>query len=708
MNFLNPAILFGLIAAALPLIIHLLNLRKLKTIEFSSLQFLKEMQKNKIRRIKLKQILLLIIRTLLIICIVLAFARPAIEGIIPGFESFAKSSNVILIDNSFSMDLSDENGNRFNQAKRIIGEILETMQEGDEVVIIEMANPTETKIYEFTRNKDYLRDELAKIKISFQPADIDKSLKLAAKLLDGATNFSKDIFIVTDAQPNIFTQTEIDKIKAQHTNIYFIPVGYNSTADIRNYSIDSINIRTQIFQVDKTVEIDAFVTNHSANTVNGLLMEMSFSTVGDISRSATHNEFVNVAQRTFDINSRQSRTVSIGATPSTSGVVKAKISLEQDVFPEDNNRYFGFIIPAKPNIAVFGGTPNDFINLAISATGRDGFATVNNFAANQTSSVNLSQFDLVILSGGNFSSSDFNHLKNFVMAGGNGFIFANSQTDINIFSDAMFEFGFGKISLKEFSRNQPNQFITTDKIHPLFEGVFKIDSDSRGVVESPRIYRAMPATAGQSLIEMGGGTFLSEAILGDGKLLYCAVPPTLDWSNFPITGVFPAIIIRAVAYLGSHPELSYNFELGKSTQIMIQKKHSTGGNFRIIDPAGNEFLRQAALLPSGAVLSFDDMNMPGVYTIFNSNNIVVALVSLNLQSSESDFTRFTNSELQEKLNERFAEKARINIITETHEITKSILRARTGTELWRFFILLALLLAAAEMLVQKNFGRLTD
>jgi len=690
MNFLNPAVLFGLIAAAMPLILHLLNLRKLKTIEFSSLQFLKEMQKNKIRRIKLKQILLLIIRTLLIISIVLAFARPAIDGTIPGFESFAKSSNVILIDNSFSMDLSDENGNRFNQTKKIINEILSTMQDGDEVVIIEMANPTDSKIYEFTRNMDYLRDELAKIQISFQPADIDKSLKLASKILDGATNFSKDIFIVTDAQPNIWTQTEIDKINAKHTNIYFIPVGYNSNADIKNYSIDSINIITRIFQIDKAVEIDAFVKNNSTSQINGLLMELSF------------NE-ANVAQRTFDLHSKQSRTVSIGAVPSTSGVIKASVSLEQDAFSDDNYRYFGFIIPDKPNIAVFGGNPNDFINLAISATGKDGFATVNNFVSNQISSANLSQFDLVILANGNYSISDFNLLKQYVSNGGNTLIFASNQTDINIFSDAMFDLGFGKLQLKEFSQNQPNQFTTTDKIHPLFDGVFKIDNDSRGVVESPRIYRALPATAGQNLIEMGGGAFLSEAILGDGKLLYCAVPPTLEWSNFPVTGIFPAIIIRSVAYLGSHPELSYNFELGKNTQVMIQKKYSTGGNFRIIDPAGNEFLRQAALLPSGAVLSFDDMNMPGVYTIYNSNNIVVALVSLNLQSSESDFTRFTNKELQEKLNERFAEKAKINIISKTDEIADSVIRARTGTELWRFFILFALLLAAAEMLVQKNF-----
>jgi hypothetical protein len=52
MIFLNPAILFGLLAASIPILIHLLNLRKLKKIEFSTLTFLKELQKIRIRKVK--------------------------------------------------------------------------------------------------------------------------------------------------------------------------------------------------------------------------------------------------------------------------------------------------------------------------------------------------------------------------------------------------------------------------------------------------------------------------------------------------------------------------------------------------------------------------------------------------------------------------------------------------------------------------------
>ena len=83
MNFLNPFVLFGMLAAGIPLVLHLLNLRKLRTVEFSTLRFLEELQQTRVRNLKLQQILLLILRTLIIVFAVLAFARPTIPGNLP-------------------------------------------------------------------------------------------------------------------------------------------------------------------------------------------------------------------------------------------------------------------------------------------------------------------------------------------------------------------------------------------------------------------------------------------------------------------------------------------------------------------------------------------------------------------------------------------------------------------------------------------------
>jgi len=76
MTFLFPTVLWGLAAASIPIIIHLLSLRHTRDIEFSTLYFIKELEHKTIRRLKLRQLLLVLIRVLVIVCLILMVARP--------------------------------------------------------------------------------------------------------------------------------------------------------------------------------------------------------------------------------------------------------------------------------------------------------------------------------------------------------------------------------------------------------------------------------------------------------------------------------------------------------------------------------------------------------------------------------------------------------------------------------------------------------
>ena len=80
MNFLNPLFLFGLGAAAIPVLIHLLTRRKPREVRFPSLDFLAEVNQSEIRRLRLKQWLLLLLRTLAVALLALALARPSLQG----------------------------------------------------------------------------------------------------------------------------------------------------------------------------------------------------------------------------------------------------------------------------------------------------------------------------------------------------------------------------------------------------------------------------------------------------------------------------------------------------------------------------------------------------------------------------------------------------------------------------------------------------
>lgn len=119
MTFLSPTLLWGLLAASIPIIIHLISLSKTKEMEFSSIRFLEEMKHESIRKLQIKQWLLVLLRTLIITALVLMLARPTTEGFISSWLSGdVESRAVVIIDNSASMSLDGGEESLLEYAKR--------------------------------------------------------------------------------------------------------------------------------------------------------------------------------------------------------------------------------------------------------------------------------------------------------------------------------------------------------------------------------------------------------------------------------------------------------------------------------------------------------------------------------------------------------------------------------------------------------------
>ncbi len=693
MTFLNPLILFGLAAASIPVLLHLLNLRKLKTVEFSTLRFIKELQKTKIRRLKLKQIILLILRTLLVIFAVLAFARPTIESSLPVFQAYSKTSAVILIDNSFSMDVSDEFGNRFNQAKNSALSIIESLEDGDEAVIIPMAGSPNRQQFSFSRNFSLLLEQAGRMQVSNSSANLESGLKLAASLLEESINLNRDLFIITDGQKNIFASIYEDSLRLSldNTGIIVIQPGYESEAEIQNYSVDSLSIISSIFQIDKIVEAEARIRNNSNKDIKGLVASLLFN--GE-----------RVSQRSLDIAAGKTSEVAIGAAPKEPGAIKAAVELENDALDIDNKRWFGFIIPDRPKVAIIGGNSHTaFLGIALKGnSNNDRFVDYKSFNTSDFPSVELDNYDIVFFASGPYGTSDFQRLETYVRAGGSAIVFADPLTNENIFSAALEKLGLGKITTATFLRNKPGEFTSVDKIHPIFDGVFTGTTNPRAIVESPKIYSAMPVSGGNRIIDMQGGGFMSENKPGDGRLIYFAVSPTNEMSTFPLTGLFPAVLYRSIIYLSEGDDLGIEAEPGKALTITLPKKFSAGGNFTITDPLGNEFYKQAAILPGGAVLSFDELDKIGIYVVSNSAGKLTSIISVNPPPSESDLTFAARDEFESSLMDIFGKQAGIEFVDHIGRVPENIIRAKAGTELWQLFLLAALLCALAEMLVERN------
>ena len=114
MTYQNPQLLFGLLAIAIPILIHLFNFRKHETVYFSSIRFLKEIKTKNNKKRNIRNLLILLSRIAAIIFLVLAFAKPYI----PIEENKVISNDIfIYIDNSFSMDGISEKGRLLDLAK---------------------------------------------------------------------------------------------------------------------------------------------------------------------------------------------------------------------------------------------------------------------------------------------------------------------------------------------------------------------------------------------------------------------------------------------------------------------------------------------------------------------------------------------------------------------------------------------------------------
>ena len=104
MSFLNTIMLAGVAAVAVPIIIHLLNRRKFKTVTWAAMKFVKLSVDQNQRRMRIEDLILLLIRCALVALLALALARPASKDAASGVLGQTKVTAFVILDNSYSMD----------------------------------------------------------------------------------------------------------------------------------------------------------------------------------------------------------------------------------------------------------------------------------------------------------------------------------------------------------------------------------------------------------------------------------------------------------------------------------------------------------------------------------------------------------------------------------------------------------------------------
>ena len=512
MTFLNPFVLFGLAAAGIPIILHLLNIRKLRTIEFSTLTFLKELQKSKMRKVKIRQWLLLILRTLIIIFIVFAFSRPALKGSLAGLGTHAKTTIVIILDDSYSMSLHNDRGSFLKQAQSAALGLADMLKEGDDALFIRLSDLPQATIAEPTHDIQRLREAIRQTEASYKHRTVEEAIRLSSHLLQQSKNFNKEIYVFTDNQKT----TVIDQHTAEGANaaaklfdpnvrLFFVPL---SDQPFENIGIEKVEIPPTLFQKGKPFTVRADVRNYGTAPVQNHLVNLFL-------------DGARVMQKSVTIDGGQHTVVDFIATPQHAGFISGRVELEEDAFDADNDRYFSVDVPEQVAVLLSSSDPKSstYIRLALTAHNEDETSTalaLTELSPQQLTYSALVRADVVLLSNvASLSPLQADQLSEFVSQGGGIIFIPGNLVNVDQYNSFLLP-KLGLPSLMPFEKQKtPGTSLSFEKIdfgHPVFQGMFETAPGAqreKKEVESPKIFISTRFTSEKeirSIISLSDGT----------------------------------------------------------------------------------------------------------------------------------------------------------------------------------------------------------
>ena len=343
MIFLNPLPLYSWLFIFIPLIIFIINRRKLKNIKFSSIKYLIGTKSINIKRIKFSNILLLVIRTLLILLILTIIMKP-INKDSTLISSNGKLINIILINDSFSNKQGNVNG-----IKRIdfINQIVSS---------ISNEYPLDTKLKIISINKGLLYNGFNKKNISYKTIDSKKDIfNSFNNELKNEKSYLKNIHIISDDSKESYNKIETfyNNLNTKKIFFHYIPKSSNNQF-INNVKLLDINDNNTLnFEVNigNTANISrSFVISVNQKKYLYNNKNISASSVPIITKEITVPNNSAILD-TISINIKINNSTEIEFLLESKNI--NSINNLDDDKSEDNSFSYVFNVPDKINLSIF-------------------------------------------------------------------------------------------------------------------------------------------------------------------------------------------------------------------------------------------------------------------------------------------------------------------------------------------------------------------
>ena len=585
MGFLTPLFLLGLLAAAIPLAIHLIRRENPPKVAFGTLRFMKQTTKKLILFQQIQQWLLLLLRAALICLLVLAFARPLLyQGSMARLIDAEPKSVAILIDTSLSMRIGD----RFERAKEQALDVLSTMNAGDEAAVLTFADGN-LAVRELTTDVGALRAFVESLeapgydRVRFYP-----SLQLANDMLQQARNANRRLVMISDFKSNGADDIEPGWMLSAGTAFQGIDVGDER---IRNLSLTDVRLPAQLLESQSNYNVLARVRSTGTVMLDRGDIQMQLQPGADIAAT------INSPTQAVLFPERSERVVDLPVTLDSTGSYRGELQLSGDDFDIDNRWYFTLDVLPRMRVLVVNGDPSadwyddeaHWFVLALQGMENSPFEVTVSTAA-QLSAAMLRDQDAVVLLNTSALASDVQlALQRFVSEDGGALWLAPGD---NV-SAEQFNTQFAALSPARLQSPQvlpagDYQLIAdVDRRHPALRAL-SVDFGARfqGFWSSEEI------DANVLMRFDNGAPMLSERTVGQGRTMLLTSSLDLGWSNFPLQGLYLPFVHEVLTYLIQPPQRERSYLIGQ--MVDLSPFMSGRSDLLVIEPDGSQLRLEAA------------------------------------------------------------------------------------------------------------------
>jgi hypothetical protein len=692
MGFLTPLFLLGLLAAAIPIAIHLIRRENPPKVMFGTLRFVKQTTKKLILFQQIQQWLLLLMRAALICLLVLAFARPLLfQGGMARLMDAEPRSVAILLDTSLSMRV----GERFERAKAQALQVLDGLNAGDEAAVLTFADGT-LSVRELSNDIDNLRvfinnlDEPGYDRVRFYP-----SLQQADDMLAQSQHQQRQIVMISDFKASGLDSDALVSDEGQSVDqggwmlaagTGFLPI---DVGDERSSNLSLTDVRSPQQLLENQTDYEVLARVRSTGNV--------FLDRGNLSlslRSQAGDDVVgnNAGSIPVQLNERSEAVINLPLNLDATGAFTGELVLSGDDVDLDNRWYFSLDVLPRMRVLVVNGDPsNDWYDdeahwfvLALQGLENSPF-DVTSVTADALTVPQIREHDAVVLL--NTSLQDnrlLAELQTFVTEGGALLLAPGNRVTAGEFNASFADITPATlISSEELASNDYQLIADVDRRHPALRAL-NVDFGAR----FQGYWLTEPVPEADVLMRFDNGSaMLVEARSGEGRSMLLSSSMDLAWSNFPLQGLYLPFVHEVLTYLIQPPQRERAYLVGDMIDL---------SSFISADSSTLEFRE-----PDGTLVQLTQDNpfyrarMPGFVQLAQTT-LAINIAAEAASSRRADIAALTDAIINPETTPTVSEQVR------TAQLIADIEQPQ---RLWWWIVLLVMLLLIIEAWVANRTYR---